>query len=714
MGLGILKHSDLPLVDEKHALKKSVEYIKSALCLIDDGAITSSAYDTAWVALIEDVDGPSGFPWFPSSLQWIVSHQLQDGSWGEPLVFSAFDRLLNTLACVVALTKWNIRPDMCQKGIKYVHKNLNKLGDEKEEHMTPGFELLFPKLIELAQKLDIKMPKDSPVLKEIYAKRDMKLAKIPKKMFYKIPTILLYSLEGMNDLEWDKLLKLKSENGSFLCSPAATAFAFMQTKDQDCLAYLTNLVAKFNGGVPTFYPTDMYERVWIVDRLQRLGISHYFSSEINNFVDYIHRYWDQQGIGFARNCNLPDIDDTAMAFRVLRTNGYQVSSDVFRHFEKDGQFYCYPGQSAEAVTVMFNLYRAAQVLFLGEKILDNTKKFAHSFLTGKLATSKLFDKWVITKDLLGEVQYALDVPWYASLPRLEARCYLEQYGGEEDVWIAKTLYRLKNVSNNEYLETAKLDYNLCQAVHRLEWNYLQKWFLDLKIEESLNTRALWSYYLAAASIFQTERYNERLAWAKTNVLVDTITSFFSRHQLSNDDIRGFVNELTSTQNQQTNGNKRHVLIDALHETLNQISAEALETHGIDIHPHLQSCWGKWVLSWINGPDVAGVAELIVQTINLSSGRWFPNDSLSHPQYKQISSITNDLCHQLRYKGIRTIGVETKMQELVQLVFHDSSDDLDQDVKQTYLAVAKTFYYMAYFDAETINRHINKVLFEIVV
>ena len=37
--------------------------------------------------------------------------------------------------------------------------------------------------------------------------------------------------------------------------------------------------------------------------------------------------------------------------------------------------------------------------------------------------------------------YALDVPWYASLARVETRFYLEQYGGEDDVWIGKTLYR---------------------------------------------------------------------------------------------------------------------------------------------------------------------------------------------------------------------------------------------------------------------------------
>ncbi|MCI08651.1 ent-copalyl diphosphate synthase chloroplastic-like, partial [Trifolium medium] len=106
-----------------------------------------------------------------------------------------------------------------------------------------------------------------------------------------------------------------------------------------------------------------------------------------------------------------------------------------------GQFFCFPGQLNQAVTGMFNLYRASQVLFKGEKILEDAKNFSAKFLTKKRDANELLDKWIITKDLPGEVGYALDVPWYASLPRLETRFYLEQYGGENDVWIGKTLYR---------------------------------------------------------------------------------------------------------------------------------------------------------------------------------------------------------------------------------------------------------------------------------
>ncbi|KAM0051074.1 putative ent-copalyl diphosphate synthase [Helianthus debilis subsp. tardiflorus] len=713
----VLQHNEMPFVEEDHAIKNYVKTIKSIFGSLDDGVISPSAYDTAWVALIEGVNEQSGGPQFPSSLEWIENHQLLDGSWGESMIFSASDRLVNTLACVIALTTWKVHPDKCERGLKFVEENLYMLGDQNEEHKTHGLELVFPKLIELAGKLDLKVPNDSPVIKEMYKQRERKLLKIPKEKVHNTPTIMLYSLEGMKDLEWDKLLKLQSENGSIVYSPSATAFAFMQTKDQKCLAYLTNLVDKFKGGVPHVYPVEIFEQSWMVDRLQRLGIARYFQSEIKKCVDYIYRYWDGQAIGVTRYCNLPDIDDTCMGFRVLRTNGYHVSPDVFRHFEKDGQFVCYPGQSAEAVTAMFNLYRASQVLFPEEKILDDAKNFSYNFLTEKRSTNELLDKWLITKDLPGEVGYALDVPWYASLPRLEARYYLEQYGGEDDIWIGKTLYRMGNISNNQYLEMAKLDYNHCQTIHQLEWSNIQKWYAHLNIEETLNTRLLSSYYEAAASIFEPEKCNERVAWAKTNVIVNTITSFFARPQFLNTDIRAFANEFANTSHHEKNGKPWDEMMGALHETLNEIASNTRVAYGVDIYPYLHSIWKVWLLNLQNGVDeVEGEAELIVKTINLCSSQCLLDESFSQPQYQRLSSIINDLCHQISHKGNRTISfeIESKMQELVQLVLCDSPDDLDTTSKQTFLMVAKTFYYRSLFDPETINQHIGKVLFENVI
>lgn len=78
-------------------------------------------------------------------------------------------------------------------------------------------------------------------------------------------------------------------------------------------------------------------------------------------------------------------------------------ADVFRNFENNGEFFCFAGQSNQAVTGMFNLFRASQLMFPGEKVLEDAKKFSSEFLREKQVAKELLDKWIITKDLPGEV-----------------------------------------------------------------------------------------------------------------------------------------------------------------------------------------------------------------------------------------------------------------------------------------------------------------------
>ncbi|KAJ0447889.1 putative ent-copalyl diphosphate synthase [Helianthus annuus] len=96
-------------------IKRLIETIKAMFGSMSDGEISVSAYDTAWVALVQDVNcGDS--PQFPSSLEWIANNQLPDGSWGDRVLFLAHDRIINTLACVITLTSWNVHSSKCEKG----------------------------------------------------------------------------------------------------------------------------------------------------------------------------------------------------------------------------------------------------------------------------------------------------------------------------------------------------------------------------------------------------------------------------------------------------------------------------------------------------------------------------------------------------------------------------------------------------------------------
>lgn len=76
---------------------------------------------------------------------------------------------------------------------------------------------------------------------------------------------------------------------------------------------------------------------------------------------------------------------------------------MLQYFEEGVEFFCVLGETSQAITPTFNLYRASQVQFPEEKILERAKQFSARFLREKRAANKLLDKWVMAKNLLGEV-----------------------------------------------------------------------------------------------------------------------------------------------------------------------------------------------------------------------------------------------------------------------------------------------------------------------
>ena len=41
---------------------------------------------------------------------------------------------------------------------------------------------------------------------------------------------------------------------------------------------------------PCACPIDLFEHMWMVDTIQRLGIEHYFHEEISDVLDYVYRF----------------------------------------------------------------------------------------------------------------------------------------------------------------------------------------------------------------------------------------------------------------------------------------------------------------------------------------------------------------------------------------------------------------------------------------
>lgn len=137
--------------------------------------------------------------------------------------------------------------------------------------------------------------------------------------------------------------------------------------------------------------------------------SYNFFMIYNSLSIPAHRYWKDYGIGWASNSAQQDVDETAMVFPLLLKPGFHIKEVCLRQYYKDGEFLD-SGTSSIAVTGMFNLSRASQMLGPGETLLKKAWTFTRSFLKEKLESNKCFYKWIITKDLAGEKNFALSFP----------------------------------------------------------------------------------------------------------------------------------------------------------------------------------------------------------------------------------------------------------------------------------------------------------------
>ncbi|XP_058088156.1 beta-cubebene synthase-like isoform X2 [Magnolia sinica] len=191
---------------------------------------------------------------------------------------------------------------------------------------------------------------------------------------------------------------------------------------------------------------NSYQKMTLIDAIQRLGVAYHFEMDIEK---ELHRMYDDK---IDNNDNGDNLRATALRFRLLRQQGYNVSSDVFRKFkDNEGEF---KATFSNDMWGLLSLYEAAYLGIHGDDILDEAIIFTTKHL--KLALPHL------TSPLRKLVELALEVPLCKRIERLQSRYYISIY--EEDKERSDVL-----------LEFAKLDYNLLQSLHRRELREISIW-----------------------------------------------------------------------------------------------------------------------------------------------------------------------------------------------------------------------------------------------
>uniref|UniRef100_A0A0E0CM97 Uncharacterized protein n=1 Tax=Oryza meridionalis TaxID=40149 RepID=A0A0E0CM97_9ORYZ len=429
-----------------------------------DVQLPPSSYDTAWVAMVP-VQGSHQTPRFPQSIEWILQNQYDDGSWGTnlPGLVVNKDILLCTLACVVALKRWNTGGDHISRGLNFIGRNFSVAMDEQT--LAPvGFNITFSGLLSLATGTGLELPVMQTDIDGIIHIRKIELERDAYGTASSRRAFMAYVSEGLGNLQdWNQVMAYQRKNGSIFNSPSATAATIIHGHNYSSLAYLDFVTSKFGGPVPVMYPQNAYSQLCMVDTLERMGISKSFACEISDILDMTYRLWmhnEEELMLDMRTC--------AMAFRLLRMHGYDITSDGMAQFVEqssfDGSIHGYLNDTK----ALLELYKSSQIRCLEDDLILEE-----------------IGSWS------ARVEYALKFPVYATLERLEQKRNIEQFKTKEQLKIEgfkllKSGYRCLNrepiitwisgvIPNDEILALAVDEFHSSQSVYQQELQDLNRW-----------------------------------------------------------------------------------------------------------------------------------------------------------------------------------------------------------------------------------------------
>ncbi|XP_037486923.1 acyclic sesquiterpene synthase-like isoform X3 [Triticum dicoccoides] len=313
------------------------------------------------------------------------------------------------------------------------------------------------------------------------------------------------------------------------------------------------------------YQESIHLQLSMVDVLQKIGISRHFASEIKSILDFTYRYWLQ------RDEIMLDAETCAMAFRILRMNGYSVSADGLSHISTD----------LSDTRSLLELYKASQVSTSDDElILDIIGSWS-----GYLLRQQLKSNDAQRTLLLREVEHVLDSPFYTMLDRLEHKRNIEQF----DV-IEHPIQQLTWQTNQDLLALGVMDFSTSQSIYQQEYQYLDSWVKESKLNRLPFARQKLAYfYLSAAStMFPPELSDARILWAKNGALTTVVNDFFdvggSKEELQN--LIALVEMWQKQEETEYYSEQVKIVFCAIYSSVNELGSKASAVQGRDVTGHL--------------------------------------------------------------------------------------------------------------------------------
>ncbi|KAF8377152.1 hypothetical protein HHK36_030525 [Tetracentron sinense] len=206
----------------------------------------------------------------------------------------------------------------------------------------------------------------------------------------------------------------------------------------------------------------------------------------------------------------------------------------------------------------------------GEDILDEAQEFT---------TTNLKDlKGNIAPHLIKQVSHALELPLHWTLPRIEARWFIDFYKMKEDM-------------DPLLLEFAKLDFNMLQATYQQELKVLSRWWNGLGLGKTLNfTRdRLVECFLWSKGLFFEPQFGYcRKQITKVALFITMINDIYDVYG-SLDEFKLFTDivERWDINTLKDLPDYMKILFLALYNATNEMAYDILKARGWDIIPYLK-------------------------------------------------------------------------------------------------------------------------------
>nr|GMD19480.1 (-)-alpha-terpineol synthase-like [Ipomoea batatas] len=154
------------------------------------------------------------------------------------------------------------------------------------------------------------------------------------------------------------------------------------------------------------------DQLELIDVVQRLGLSYHFNREIQQILASLHTMMNNNV-----EQKIEDLCKTALQFRLLRQEGYQVSQDIFKAFiNEEGKF---DMKLCGNTKGMLSLYEASYLTMEDEHILEMAKEFTTYHL--KQTLKQGIDENMAEQDEMARGDTSKSI-----------QCYMQETGRSED------------------------------------------------------------------------------------------------------------------------------------------------------------------------------------------------------------------------------------------------------------------------------------------